>query len=102
RRTVALAQQILRRVPAPVGRQELRDERAERKSVLINAVESLARLLARDAAEPRAGSVDEYQIARIQQAVGIGDGSIGSRWCMRIASRHDAYRPKGAHVQPHG
>src|SRR5438874_12565758 len=66
-RAVALAKEVLGRVPARVLRQELRDELGERIRVAVDAEEGLLLVLAGDAAEARAGSVDEDEIGGIEE-----------------------------------
>ena len=51
--------------------------------------------------EPRAGSVDEDEIAGIEQAVVVVDDLVGGRGGVRVVCRHDPSRSEGAHVQPH-
>ncbi len=84
RRAVAFAEQIFRRIPATVFRQELRDEFGERIGILVDAVERLLLVLAGDAAETGAGRVDEHQIGHIEQARAVVDrANTAPRACVR-------------------
>jgi len=102
RRTVALAEQILGRIPAAVLRQELRNEFGKSVRVLVDSVERLLLVLPRDAAETGAGRVDEDEIGGVEQARRIVDQRIRRGRRMHVGCRDDAPRPKGAHVQPQG
>jgi len=90
RRAVALAEQIFGGIPAAVLGEELRDEFREGIGILIHAEKGLLLVLARDAAEAGARSIDEHQIGGIEQAGHVVDDGIGRRRrvrCLLYTSR---------------
>ena len=102
RGSVAFAEQILGRIPALVLRQKTADESLKGVGVLVRAQKRFFFVLTHDAAETGAGSVDEHQVACVEQAVGVVDDFVGRRGIMeRVGSRYAA-RSEGSHVQPHG
>ncbi len=102
RGAVAFAEQIFRRVPASIFREELNDEIGKGVRILIDAVEGLFAVLAADAAEAGAGRVDEDEIAGIEQAEIVVDDRVGRGGRVRIISGDDAPGPECSHVEPHG
>ena len=103
RGAVALAEEILRRVPAIVLGEEAADEAVEGVRVGIDAVEGLAGVLAEDAAEAGAGSVDEDEVADVEEAVFVGNDLVGCAFLVRgILRQDDAHGAEGAHVEIHG
>src|SRR3569833_3092125 len=99
-RSVALTEEVLRRVTARVLRQELREEFRESVSVGIDTVERLLLVLARDAAESGAGRINKDQVRGIEQTRSVVDQGIGRGRRVDIRRSDDPAWAECAHVQP--
>ncbi len=100
RRAVAFAEQVLRRIPSIVLRQKFDDEIRKSVGILVDAEERLLLVRAAQMAEARAGRIDEYQVAGIEQREFIVDEAIRRSRTVRIVRGDHAFRTEGAHVQP--
>ena len=77
-------------------------KRAKCVRVFIHAPEGLPGILADQAAKPRARHVDKYQVADVEQGIGIVDQLVRSSRHVPVAIRHHMLGTKRAHVQPDG
>ena len=98
RRAVALAGQILRRIPAAVRRDVPTDELRERLAILVDAVKIFAGCMADDPAEARADRIDEHEVARAEQTILVVDDPIRRRTRGSGVRGHHRARPEGAEV----
>src|SRR6185312_4699666 len=104
---VALAEDVLGRVPAAVLGEEQLHEVGEGLGVLVHAVIVLrvglaAQVLVDHAAEAGARGVDEHLVGDVQQAVFVVDQRVGRAGGVGVVGSAHALRTEGAHVQPHG
>ena len=97
---VALAEQVLRRGPAVVVAQVLRDEAADRLDVRIDAPELVVLVIAHRVAQAGADRVDHHQVALVEQSVLVVDQLIGRRRRRIGIGDDDASRSEHSHVQP--
>src|ERR1700684_844102 len=65
RGAVTFAEQVLRRIPASVFREELRDEIGEGLPVRVHTVEGFFAVFAAEAAEAGSGRIHKYKIAYV-------------------------------------
>ncbi len=85
-----------------MARQKLHDEIGEGASVLIDAVKRLFLVHAAQMTESRTGSIDEYQVAHVDEAVLIVDHAVGSGRHVPVVRGHHALGAERSHVQPYG
>ena len=100
RRAVALADQVLGRVPAAVVRHVLLDEARDRLDVGVDAPEVLVLEVADGLADARADRVDQHDVDLVEQAVGVVDDLVRRRRRGRGVRDDDAARAERAHVEP--
>ena len=87
RGAVALAEDVLGRVPAVVLGDETLNEARKGVGVFIHAPEGLSRVFAGEAAEAGAGHVDKNQIAGVEQRVGVVHKFVGRGGQVLVAVR---------------
>ena len=98
-RSIGLAEEKLRGVPSLVQRDVADDELIKCTDVLIDTCEVLDRPLADGAREPRQRSIDEDEVALVDEAELVGD-DLKRRRASRVRARgDDADRAERSHVQ---
>ena len=99
---IALAEDVLGRVPAVVLGDETGDEAGEGVGVFVDAPEGLSGVLADEAAEAGAGHVDEDDVADVEQGAGVVDELVGSGGQVLIGVGDDVLGAERTHVEPDG
>ena len=100
RRAVALAEQVLGRVPAAVVADVLADEARDRLDVRVRAPEVLVLGVADGLGEARADRIDHDEVGLVEDAVGVVHDLVGRRRRGPGVGRDDAAGPERPHVQP--
>src|SRR6516165_10188727 len=100
-RAVTLADQKLRRAPATILRQILRDELPERSNIARLTVE-LIRIDARHhTAVAGVDGIDEHEIGGLEQRVLIVDKAVRRRRLRAIVPHSNAARAEGTEMEIH-
>jgi len=94
KRAIAFADQIFGAVPAAVDRQPALNRAGESVEVVVDADKILRLGLAEGAREPGGRSIDEHEVADVEQGIGIGRHPERSRPHHLRQGRVDLHRPE--------